>query len=75
MAAQQTVSQGIDCAFSCGEVSMTDAGLFFTPPEILEAISEQIQPAAGTAGLLLAAKGLLNDPSLVNPPFRLERQA
>ena len=54
---------------------MTDACLFFTPPEILEAISEQIQPAAGTAGMLLAAKGLLNDPSLVNPPFRLERQA
>jgi hypothetical protein len=53
---------------------MKDYGLFFPPPEILEAIAEQIEPAAGTAGMLLAARYVLNDPSLVNPPFRLEHQ-
>jgi hypothetical protein len=53
---------------------MNDYGLFFPPPELLEAISEQIEPAGATAGMLLAAWSLLNDPLLVNPPFRLEQQ-
>lgn len=54
---------------------MNDYGLFFPPLEILEAISEPIEPAAGTAGMLLAARGVLNEPSLLNPPFRFEHQA
>jgi hypothetical protein len=74
IATQQVVSQGIECVFSCGEESMTDSGLFFPPLEILEAISVQIEPAAGTAGMLIAASELLNNPFLVNPPFCLRDQ-
>ena len=43
--------------------------LFFPPGEILEAIAKQVDPAAGTSGLLLAGIERLMDPLLVNPPF------
>lgn len=54
---------------------MTDSGLFFPPPEVLEAICAQIEPTAGTSGMLMAAMERLNDPLLVNPPFCMQDQA
>ena len=43
--------------------------VFFPSGEILEAIAKQVDPAAGTSGLLLAGIERLMDPLLVNPPF------
>ena len=43
--------------------------VFFTPAVILEAIAKQVDPAAGTSGLLLEGMERLMDPLLVNPPF------
>jgi hypothetical protein len=43
--------------------------VFFPPGKILEAIAKQVDPAAGTSGLLLAGIGRFMDPLLVNPPF------
>jgi hypothetical protein len=52
-----------------GEVVAEPDPLFFPPGEILEAIAKQVDPAAGTSGLLLAGLERLMDPLLVNPPF------
>jgi hypothetical protein len=55
---------------------LTEPGLlFFPPPEILDAIAQQVDPAAGTSGLLMAAMERLKDPLLVNPPFSLRDAA
>jgi hypothetical protein len=41
--------------------------LFFPPGEILEAIAKQVDPAAGTSGLLLAGLERLMTPSTCKP--------
>ena len=56
--------------------ALTEPGLlFFPPPEILDAIAQRVDPAAGTSGLLMAALERLKDPLLVNPPFSLQDAA
>jgi hypothetical protein len=46
--------------------------LFFPPSDVLDAILQlQVEPAAGTCGLLAAALERLQEPVLVNPPFAL----
>jgi len=52
-----------------------DTALFFPPVEILEALGEPVEPAAGTTGLLMAAMSSLRDPLLSNPPFALVAEA
>lgn len=49
--------------------------LFVPSAEILGAIAQQVDPAAGTSGLLLAAMEPLKDPLLANPPFVLRSDA
>jgi hypothetical protein len=51
---------------------MADSDLLFFPPrEIQEVISQPIEPAAGSSGLLMSAMEKINDPLLSNPPFCL----